>query len=100
LKNSDLVISHAGAGSIMTTLVNNKPLILVPRLKKYGEVVDDHQLELAREMEKQGRAIVAYDTNDLGKKIEEAKKIKIKKLTKSKIPQIIEDFLKNGNIIT
>jgi len=53
-----VVISHAGTGSILTALEYDKPLVLVPRLKKYGEVFDDHQLELARQMEAQGVAVV------------------------------------------
>lgn len=53
-----VVVSHAGTGSILTALEYDKPLVLVPRLKKYGEVFDDHQLELARQMEAQGVAVV------------------------------------------
>jgi beta-1,4-N-acetylglucosaminyltransferase len=53
-----VMVSHAGTGSILTALKYDKPLVLVPRLKKYGEVFDDHQLELARQMEAQGVTVV------------------------------------------
>ncbi|MHC1578885.1 MAG: glycosyltransferase, partial [Dehalococcoidia bacterium] len=46
-----VVVCHAGIGSILTVLKYSKPLILVPRMKRYGEHIDDHQLEIAREME-------------------------------------------------
>jgi beta-1,4-N-acetylglucosaminyltransferase len=59
-----VVVSHAGGGSILTALEYNKPLVLVPRLRKYGEVFDDHQLEIAREMEARGAAVV-YDISKL-----------------------------------
>ena len=53
-----LVVSHAGTGSILAALEQGRPLVLVPRLKEYREVFDDHQLEVARELETQGVAVV------------------------------------------
>jgi len=46
IKESDFVISHAGAGSVISLVSNKKPFFLFPRLKKYKEIVNDHQLEL------------------------------------------------------
>lgn len=66
-----VVVSHAGGGSILTALEYNKPLVLVPRIKRYGEVFDDHQLEIAREMESQ-RASVVYDISNLKSAISNA----------------------------
>ena len=58
-----VVVCHAGGGTILTALEHNKPLVLVPRMKRYGEVFDDHQLEIAREMEAQGAAVVCDISN-------------------------------------
>jgi hypothetical protein len=44
---ADVVITHSGVGSILTSLDRGKYPIVVPRLSKYGEHVDDHQLEIA-----------------------------------------------------
>ena len=60
-----VVVCHAGVGSILTTLEHSKPVIAVPRRREYREVVDDHQLEIARELEKEGRIMVVYDVGDL-----------------------------------
>jgi UDP-N-acetylglucosamine transferase subunit ALG13 len=46
-KKARVIVSHCGAGSILTALALRKPLIIVPRLKRYGEHIDDQQLELA-----------------------------------------------------
>ena len=46
IKNSDLIITHGGYGSIKSALINNKRPIVVPRLKRYNEHIDNHQLEL------------------------------------------------------
>ena len=59
-----VVVCHAGGGSILTALEHNKPLVLVPRMKRYGEVFDEHQLEIAREMESRG-IIVVYNISSL-----------------------------------
>lgn len=41
---SSLVISHAGMGTIISCLTSSKPIILFPRLYKFGEHRNDHQL--------------------------------------------------------
>lgn len=56
-----LVVCHAAAGAIILAIQLDKPLVLVPRLKKYNEIIDDHQLQLARALETQHRALVVYE---------------------------------------
>ncbi|KAM8732608.1 UDP-N-acetylglucosamine transferase subunit ALG13 [Acanthopagrus schlegelii] len=46
IKQADLVISHAGAGSCMETLGAGRPLLVVVNDK----LMDNHQLELARQL--------------------------------------------------
>jgi len=58
IEEARIVIGHAGAGTIILTLLKRKPLIVVPRLKQYREHFDDHQLQLARAMEIEGKAII------------------------------------------
>jgi UDP-N-acetylglucosamine transferase subunit ALG13 len=60
-----VVVCHAGVGSILTTLEHGKPVIAVPRREKYGEHVDDHQLDIAREMGKEGMITVVRDVGEL-----------------------------------
>ena len=44
-----LIITHAGAGSILSAVKKGKVVIAAPRLKKYGEHTNDHQLQIAKE---------------------------------------------------
>jgi UDP-N-acetylglucosamine transferase subunit ALG13 len=60
-----IVVSHAGVGSIITAFEQKTHLIIVPRLKKYDEVVDDHQLEIARELSKNPNVTILYDVENL-----------------------------------
>lgn len=68
------VIAHAGAGSIIRALSLNKPLILVPRLQRYGEHTNNHQQELAAFFQKQGVCTTVEDMKDLGKAIKAVKR--------------------------
>lgn len=54
MRESDVVISHAGTGSALTALGAGKIPLLVPRDPSHAEVVDDHQGELGRYLEDQG----------------------------------------------
>jgi UDP-N-acetylglucosamine transferase subunit ALG13 len=67
------VISHAGMGTIAMALNNNKPLLVMPRQKKYGEVVNDHQIAIAKKFEESGHILAAYSDEDLQDKIEQLK---------------------------
>jgi UDP-N-acetylglucosamine transferase subunit ALG13 len=69
LHSSNAMISHAGIGSIVMALNASIPLLVMPRRKKYGEVVNDHQLHTARKFEELGHILVAYDTDELPEKI-------------------------------
>jgi len=68
-KDARIIISHAGIGSIITALKYEKPLIVVPRLKKYGEHTNDHQMEVSRQVAQEGKAVVVKNINNLGEKI-------------------------------
>lgn len=46
MNKADIVITHGGTGAIIGAVKKGKKVIAVPRLAKYGEHVDDHQLQL------------------------------------------------------
>lgn len=63
------LISHAGIGSVTMALENNKPMLVMPRLRRYGEVVNDHQLDIVKKFEKDNYILVAYSEKDLPEKV-------------------------------
>lgn len=94
IAEADVVVSHGGAGCIAGALERNKPIIVVPRLRKHGEHNNDHQLELASVLEKAGRVLVLHDINNLGQMIEEARTFKPKAAAgESNIARIVREFL-------
>jgi UDP-N-acetylglucosamine transferase subunit ALG13 len=58
IADADLVVSHAGVGSALAALEAGRLPILVPRRPQYGEIVDDHQEQAARELDERGLALV------------------------------------------
>lgn len=57
IADADLVVSHAGTGSALTTFEYAKAPLLLPREAKYGEHVDDHQRLTATELSRRGLAV-------------------------------------------
>jgi len=70
VREADSIIGHAGIGTITMAMEYRKPLLVMPRLRKYGEVVNDHQLAIARKFEQLGYLLVAYEAEDIAIKIE------------------------------
>ncbi|MBQ1508700.1 MAG: hypothetical protein IIZ47_04700 [Erysipelotrichaceae bacterium] len=73
LEEADLVICHAGVGTIMESLKKKKKIIVSPRLAKYGEHQNDHQLEIADTFSKQGYLLELKEEDDLKEVYEQAK---------------------------
>jgi UDP-N-acetylglucosamine transferase subunit ALG13 len=63
--NADVIIGHAGMGTIIKALENKKKLVVFPRLVKYNEHRNDHQHHTAFGFEKLGLINVAYNEKDL-----------------------------------
>ncbi len=61
IQQARVVICHAGAGMMLLSLKAKKKLIVVPRRKQYHEVFDDHQMELARALQQQRRAVAVFE---------------------------------------
>ena len=59
------VVAHAGAGIVLTALANGKRPIVLPRLKQYGEAVDDHQLHFGRKLAARGLLTLIEDGEGL-----------------------------------
>lgn len=61
IAESRLVVTHAGIGSVIDVLKAERPLIVVPRLQRYGEHNNDHQLDLAKVVECRGWGRMVLD---------------------------------------
>jgi UDP-N-acetylglucosamine transferase subunit ALG13 len=64
MREADVVISHAGVGSALAAMQAGHRAVYVPRRRAYGEHVDDHQVAMARELERR-QLVVAREAGDL-----------------------------------
>ncbi|MCH4858961.1 MAG: PssE/Cps14G family polysaccharide biosynthesis glycosyltransferase [Bifidobacteriaceae bacterium] len=70
---ADLVITHGGTGAIIGAVKKGKKVIAVPRLAKYGEHVDDHQLQLLKEFKQMDIICVCDDCSHLAQALDEVR---------------------------
>tara|TARA_Y100000588_G_scaffold154897_1_gene168939 strand:+ start:11582 stop:12040 length:459 start_codon:yes stop_codon:yes gene_type:complete len=90
-KDSDLIITHAGAGTIYRLLELGKKFIIVPNMER----VDKHQSDIADYMEQNSHALVLKDFSQLPELIELAKVFNFKTYAKERffVGKSIADFI-------
>jgi UDP-N-acetylglucosamine transferase subunit ALG13 len=64
-READLIVSHAGMGTIISALQHSKPIIVMPRLAEFHEHRNDHQLATARSFGKLGFVKDVYNGDEL-----------------------------------
>ena len=70
IKWADIVVSHGASGSIMKALNEGKKVIAVTRLEKYGEHINDHQIQNNEAFASNGYVVAVYEMDELGKAFE------------------------------
>jgi UDP-N-acetylglucosamine transferase subunit ALG13 len=95
INESIVIVAHAGAGiTLLSIQMGHKP-ILVPRRKKYGELVDDHQLSFSSKICKTGLVSIAHRLEELSKLINEHSNIKRNKMIHSAEIERLINYLEN-----
>ncbi|MEM9381454.1 MAG: glycosyltransferase [Planctomycetota bacterium] len=61
LASATLVVAHAGMGTILTSLQRSIPILVMPRLARFGEQRNDHQLATSRALGRRPNIYVAED---------------------------------------
>lgn len=94
----ETVITHGGTGAIIGAIKKNKKVVAIPRLKKFNEHVDDHQLQITNQFKDMGFIESINDIVELEKVINNLKLVKFKPYT-SNTKNIIESIEKFINSI-
>ncbi len=95
MDRADTVITHGGTGAIIGAVKKGKKVIAVPRLKEYGEHVDNHQMQLVEQFDEMGIIAACYDLKQLEgciSKVEKQVFLPYKSNT-AKIIDSIDEFL-------
>ena len=99
MDEADLVITHGGAGSILTAIKKGKKIIAAARLAEYHEHHNDHQKQIIGEFASRGYLLELEDFDKLSSLIKKMKNFKPKKFvsnTKNMI-KLIDDYIKDSN---
>lgn len=96
-EKADLIITHGGVGSIISSIEKGKKVIAIPRLHEYQEHVNDHQIEIVEKYSNENLIIGCKQVSDLEKAIKKVKKFTPKKFERSnsKMLEMIERFIDN-----
>ena len=65
MRRARIVVAHAGVGTVLVARANGHRAIVVPRLQRYGEAVDNHQVDFARRLHGVGLVHLVEDPYDL-----------------------------------
>ena len=94
----NILITHGGVGSILTGLKNNKKVIACPRLYKYGEHMNDHQMQIVSVFAKEGYLLEYQENDDLGEVLKRVADFSPKKFASNteKFVNMIEQFIEHN----
>lgn len=100
INECSLLITHAGVGTIMRGINAKKPVIVVPRLAKYSEHVDDHQVQIAKAFEAKKMVLVCEEVQSLYSAVEQSKSFEFMPYNapEKQIEDIIDSFVENERI--
>lgn len=95
MDEADMIITHAGTGVIVNAVKKEKKVIALPRLAKYGEHVDNHQIQLINEFKELNFIEPVYEVDELENAIKISKKKKYNKYISNTntIIESIENFI-------
>ena len=91
----DKVITHGGTGAIVGAVKRGKKVIAVPRLAKYDEHVDDHQLQITQQFSEMNFILSINDINELDHQLKRINNMKFNIYISNthSIIASIEDFI-------
>jgi len=97
LTDSEIIITHAGTNSIISCMALEKHFIIAPRLKKYGEHVDNHQVEIAQVMKEKYNVLVVDELDKLPVLLEQVvtHKYQLWTFENSHLVDSIKEFINN-----
>lgn len=91
VRQANVIVAHAGMGSILTALEAGKPILVMPRRGDLKETRNDHQVATARRFGDQGRVAVAMDEHALAQRLDELSSlVSSAPISNSASPRLIE----------
>lgn len=100
LDRADLIVGHAGTGTILGALQRGKPIVVLPRRAEFGEHRNNHQVATARSLGERGLVSVAEDEAALRVHLENLDSIgvaqQIRPFADDRLIRFLSDFLNSA----
>lgn len=91
IKECDILITHGGTGVIVGGVKQRKKVIAIPRLMKFGEHIDNHQLQVIQQFNELNLICPCYELDQLKEKIDTISNQQYE-IYESNTQKIIEDI--------
>jgi len=102
IEQAELIIAHAGMGSIITALELGKPILVMPRRCDLNEHRNNHQISTAIKLHEQGRIHVAMDEKELAERLTNIDSItsrcQVNRQASPQLLQALSDFVTRGKV--
>lgn len=98
IKECSVLVTHSGVATIISGLRNQKKVIVVPRLSRYGEHVDDHQVQIARAFCDQKYVLMYHEGDNINTLINRVKKENFERYVSQRenIIKIIDKYIQDS----
>jgi UDP-N-acetylglucosamine transferase subunit ALG13 len=100
VEQANIIVAHAGMGSIITALEIGKRIIVMPRRAVHNEHRNDHQIATARSLLAQGHVLVAFDEHHLIEKLDNIERLaaspRIARHGSPRLLAVIREFIAAG----
>ncbi|MFK7961647.1 MAG: glycosyltransferase [Phycisphaerales bacterium] len=102
LFEADLVVTHAGMGTILSALELGKPTIVMPRRGHLRETRNDHQLSTAQTLAAEDRVAIAWDERELRDRLESMVEVAppppVPSHASSELLAALSQFIRDGSV--
>jgi len=102
VKRSQLIVSHAGIGTVLTAQRFQRPIVLFPRRFSKGEHRNDHQVATVRNLQGRPGLLIAMDETELAARVAEGLALSAAEpelsSTARQLRQAISDFIEEGSL--
>ena len=72
IDEADIIITHGGVATLVYALKLGKKVIVFPRLQRFNEHLDDHQLDISKMYNEKGYCMMATNKDELRACIKQA----------------------------
>ncbi|MEL7199656.1 MAG: glycosyltransferase [Pseudomonadota bacterium] len=102
MMKADLIVSHAGIGTILAAARASKPIVLFPRRAALGEHRNDHQLATCKQLQGRVGIIAAFEEADLSPAIAQGMKgsgaHRVQQHSTDRLTEAIRGFINTGQL--